>query len=416
MRLVLLTELFGKGMGYLENMLPKYFARLGVETHVVATDLPLFHGQNLANQVRQDFSQPLCPGTAEMLDGYTLHVLGHRRILGHVRMSGLQGKLRAIRPDVVQTMTNIGWVGVDAALGQSFLGYRLFTGCHYHASVFPLADRRSPVWSLQRLACLVTRTIPGALVSLATEKCYAISEDCAGIARSFFGVPRGKMEICPLGVDTELFHTVTGAAAVAERAMLRRRLGFAGHQVVCIYSGRFGEDKNPLLLARAVAELCRAGKPYRGLFIGNGAQAREIEKCAGCVTHPFVAVEELPALYRAADIGVWPAQESLSMLDAAACGLPVVANHTMVARERVEGNGAAYRLNDRDDLVRVLRGLEDAATRRKMGAYGARKMAQEYSWEAIAKRRLRDYQTALRASGRAQYAVAARPAEKGEGD
>jgi glycosyltransferase involved in cell wall biosynthesis len=292
----------------------------------------------------------------------------------------------------------------------------LFTGCHYHASVFPLAGKRSPVWSLERLACLATRTIPGALVSLATEKCYAISQDCAGIAYSFFGVPRDKIEICPLGVDTELFHTVSGAGAIAERAMLRQRLGFAGHHVVCIYTGRFSEDKNPLVLARAVAELCRAGEPYRGLFIGNGAQAREIEKCAGCATHRFVPVEELPALYRAADIGVWPAQESLSMLDAAACGLPIVANHTMVARERVEGNGATYRLNDRDDLMRVLRDLHDAGTRRRMGASGARKMALEFSWEAIAQRRLRDYQTALCSSGRANYAVAARPAEKGEGD
>jgi len=416
MRLVLLSELFGRGMGYLENMLPKYFARLGVETHVVATDLPLLSGQKSVNESQHGFSQPLRAGRVEILDGYTLHVLGHRRILGHARMTGLHAKLRAIRPDVVQTMTNIGWVGIDAALGQSLLGYKLFTGCHYHASVFPLAGKTSPVWSLERLECLATRTIPGALVSLATEKCYAISEDCAGIAGSSFGVPREKIEICPLGVDTELFHTVTGAVAVAERAILRRQLGFAGHQVVCIYTGRFSEDKNPLLLARAVAELCRVGEPYRGLFVGNGAQAREIEKCTGCVTHPFVPVEDLPALYRAADIGVWPAQESLSMLDAAACGLPLVANHTMVARERVDGNGATYRLNDKDDLVRVLRGLEDAGTRRKMGACGARKMAQEFSWEAIARRRLRDYQTALRDSGRAGYAVAARPAEKGEGN
>lgn len=416
MRLVLLSELFGKGMGYLENMLPKYFARLGVETHVVVTDLPLFYGQKAVREAYKDFSQPLRPGTAEPLDGYTLHVLGHQRILGHVRMTGLRSKLRAIRPDVVQTMTNIGWVGIDAALGKFLLGYKLFTGCHYHASVFPLAGKTAPVGSLERLECWATRTIPGGLVSLATEKCYAISEDCAGIAGSFFGVPRGKIAICPLGVDTELFHPGTAAGAAAERAMLRGRLGFSGYQVVCIYTGRFSEDKNPLLLARAVAELCQAGEPCRGLFIGNGTQAREIEKCAGCVTHPFVPVEDLPALYRAADIGVWPAQESLSMLDAAACGLPVVANHTMVARERVEGNGVTYRLNDQDDLVRVLRKLQDAGTRRKMGACGARKMAQEFSWEAIAGRRLRDYQTALRASGRSKYGVAARAAEKGEGD
>ena len=42
------------------------------------------------------------------------------------------------------------------------------------------------------------------------------------------------------------------------------------------------------------------------------------------------------------------------MLDAAACGLPVVVNDTLRATERINGNGLQYRLNDVDDLVRVL--------------------------------------------------------------
>jgi len=164
---------------------------------------------------------------------------------------------------------------------------------------------------------------------------------------------------------------------------------------VCIYTGRFGADKNPLLLARAVAELRRRKKFYAGLFVGNGEQGGEIQRCEGCVTHPFVRVQELGALYRSADMGVWPTQESLSMLDAAACGLPVVANDTMTAKERLDGNGLTYRLNDQGDLVRALLGLRDAETRRAMGERGARKMAEEFSWESIARRRIRDYEAAL---------------------
>src|SRR5438132_12739476 len=47
------------------------------------------------------------------------------------------------------------------------------------------------------------------------------------------------------------------------------------------------------------------------------------------------------------------------MLDAAACGLPVVANDTMTASERLDGNGVRYRLNDQADLARVLLGLHN---------------------------------------------------------
>jgi glycosyltransferase involved in cell wall biosynthesis len=109
-----------------------------------------------------------------------------------------------------------------------------------------------------------------------------------------------------------------------------------------------------------------------------------------------VKVEELGALYRSADIGAWPAQESLSMLDAAACGLPVVANDTMTAKERLDGNGVRYRLNDQGDLARALLDLRGADKRRAMGQRGAMRMAEQFSWESIARRRIRDYEVALR--------------------
>jgi len=395
MRVVLLSETFTKGMGYLENLLPKYLARLGVETHVVATDLPCFYRQEAVSKSYGGFIQPLQPGNVEVRDGFTLHVLGHRQTFGHMRMIGLQEKLKTIRPDIVQTSTAIGWIALDAALFKASLKYKLFTGSHHHASVLALATKQTPLWYAERLRCVVLRTTPGWLVSQVSEKCHAITEDCAEVAARFFGVPRNKLAICPLGVDTELFHPAITSEEAAERIALREKLGFREGEIVCIYTGRFGADKNPLLLARAVAELRRRKKFYAGLFVGNGEQGGEIQRCEGCVTHPFVRVQELGALYRSADMGVWPTQESLSMLDAAACGLPVVANDTMTAKERLDGNGLTYRLNDQGDLVRALLGLRDAETRRAMGERGARKMAEEFSWESIARRRIRDYEAAL---------------------
>jgi glycosyltransferase involved in cell wall biosynthesis len=227
------------------------------------------------------------------------------------------------------------------------------------------------------------------------ERCYAITSDCAEVAVRFFGVRASKIEICPLGVDTDLFCPPSGDNDFEARSQLRNRLGFADSDVVCIYTGRFDEDKNPALLAQAVSRLTRAGAPFRGLFVGNGVQGRAISSYAGCKTHPFIPFSNLGAFYRAADIGVWPAQESMSMLDAAACGLPIVVNDTMSAPERVNGNGFAYRLNDLDDLVDTLLKLQDPATRLRMGSCGAQKIARNFSWESIAKKRLRDYETSL---------------------
>lgn len=241
----------------------------------------------------------------------------------------------------------------------------------------------------------MTRTLPGWLVSMFTEKCYAIAPDCADIAARFFGVPKSKISVCPLGVDTELFNPISTEQDRQNRLSLRQRLGFSDSEIICIYTGRFSEGKNALLLAKAVAHLVSRGKAYRGLFVGNGVQAQAIQSCAGCTTHPFVPVHELGDFYRASDVGVWPTQESLSMLDAAACALPIVANHTMTAPERLEGNGATYKLNDLGDLIRVLLEFRGRGTRERLGAFGARKMAHDFSWESVARKRLQDYEDSL---------------------
>lgn len=390
-------------MGYLENFLPKYMARFGADVDVIATDLPPYYRMN-GKEHKEAYGgfadgNDLMPGAVESIQGFKLHVLGHEKALGHMRMAGLRKKLRSIRPDIVQTTHSIGWIPLQAALAKPGLGYKLFTGSHYHASVFPLANKRSSSWSKELLRCRITRTLPGWLVSLLTEKCYAITSDCGDVAVRFFGVPRSKIDICPLGVDTELFRPISNQEDREVRLRMRQRLEFSESNIVCIYTGRLGEDKNPLLLAKAVAQLVAAGEPFRGLFVGSGVQAQAIQSCPGCVTHPFVPVHELGDLYRASDIGIWPTQESTSMLDAAACGLPIVANDTMIAPERLEGNGLTYKLNDVGDLIRALLGLRDQETRNRLGSYGVEKMARDFSWESVAKRRLRDYEAALRFTG-----------------
>src|SRR5262249_7589284 len=158
------------------------------------------------------------------------------------------------------------------------------------------------------------------------------------------------------------------------RQQLRGELGFAEEDIVCIYTGQFTDAKNPLVLGHAVARLRAAGLPVRGLFIGAGPQSRQLAACEGCGQLPFMPHRDLPPYYRAAEIGVWPTQESMSMLDAAACGLPIIVNDTLLATERIEGNGITYRLNDAADLAEKIGLLRDPAYRQQLGSTGARRM------------------------------------------
>ena len=397
MRVAILTETFAKNMGYLGSMLPKYLARLGVEVHVVTMDLPPYYQTKDFQETYGSFmcSTALSAGTIEEFDGYTLHVLAHKRLLGYMRMVGLWGKLRCIRPDIVQCQSVIGWIPLDAALAKPFLRYRLFTGNHNTSSTFLLAKRKAPRWNAERLRCFVTRTVPGRLVSLATEKCYGVTNDCAEIAWRYYGVQRHKVKMMSLGVDTDFFFSVISDDTMQERAALRQRLGFSEDDIVCIYTGKLTEGKNALILAKAMERLRSMGKPFRGLFIGGGPQKESIRAHPSSVVLDFMPFSELAAYYRTADIGVWPADESTSTLDAAACGLPLIVSDGIVYREHVEGNGIVYKMNDLDDLVHNLLRLIDPEERKRLGLFGADKMARAFSWESVARRRLRDYEAAL---------------------
>lgn len=393
MRIVFLSDSFAKNMGYLGNILPRYLAELGADVHMVAADLAPYHYIDNFAKTYGNFSASAvsAPGTVEQVDGFTLHTLAHQQVLGYMRIRGLRKKLEELKPDVVQMHATIGWLPLEAALLQPLLGYKLLTGSHTTASVFPLAQRISHVWEAERLKSIVTRALPGRIVSHFAAKCYAPTEDCGRVAIEFFGVPERLIDYCPLGVDTNAFRPLATPDDVAARAARRLALGVSPDTILCIYTGRFAEDKNPVVLARAVEELRKEGLKYQAVFLGDGAQRDAIMACEGSIVHPFVPFQELTGWYHAADVGVWPTQESTSMLDAAACGLPIVVNDTLIARERIDGNGVTYRLNDSHDLARVLRRLAPAEERERLGKTGARRMADLFSWSALAQRRLTDY-------------------------
>ncbi len=102
-------------------------------------------------------------------------------------------------------------------------------------------------------------------------------------------------------------------------------------------------------------------------------------------------IQALAPYYRAADIGVWPVQESISMLDAAACGLPLVVPERMGDRECVKGSGIVYRQGSIEDLAGALARLESAEARRELGDIGAARMRETCDWSRLAEKRLRDY-------------------------
>jgi glycosyltransferase involved in cell wall biosynthesis len=398
MKIVFMAEVFTKGMGYIENILPKYFARLGAEVHVISTFAPAYHYLHDCKKTFDGFIDVPEKQTAtiESYEGFTLHRLPHSKRLGYIKMAGWYDKLEAIAPHIIQTNATIGWTPLDLAWAKPKLGYKLFTGSHRSASTFPLAQHPRNRLSKEELKCFLTRFLPGRLISNSVEKCYCPTGDSAEIAWQFFGIEKSKVEVMFLGVDTDYFYPIEQSNnAQQERLNCRQALGFEPDEIVCVYSGKMTEDKNAVILAQSIERLRAKGYKYSGLFIGNGVQRDEISRYPFCQVFDFMPYRELAPYYRAADIGVWPTNESISMLDAAACGLPLIVSDGIGYFDHVDGNGLIYKMNNLDNLVDTLVCLKDKAYRNQLGEAGSRKMQQTFSWESIAKRRLTDYEYAL---------------------
>jgi glycosyltransferase involved in cell wall biosynthesis len=81
----------------------------------------------------------------------------------------------------------------------------------------------------------------------------------------------------------------------------------------------------------------------------------------------------------------------MSQLDAAVCGLPLILSNKIKVFERVDGNGLLYEEGSHIDLANKLLMLQDAEKRKQMSIHGVKKIKDNFSWQIIAKNRIKDY-------------------------
>jgi len=135
-------------------------------------------------------------------------------------------------------------------------------------------------------------------------------------------------------------------AALAERAVLRANLGFAPDEFVFLMVGEMLPFRG---VSRLVKVFARLGRPSTGLLVvGGGAEAKRVREMVRgsnahvCLAEP-VAFRQLARYYAVADSYVHPGHEpySLALMQAALCGLSIVATPNVGAASDVLVDGAS---------------------------------------------------------------------------
>ena len=191
--------------------------------------------------------------------------------------------------------------------------------------------------------------------------------------------PSTTIEVIPNGIDTFEFYPSTPN----ERDQ--------GH-ILCV--SRLVARKGVQHLLEAMPQLLRRLPVARLTLVGEGDLAPELQKRSkelGLTDRirfcGYVPHEELPALYRKAQLLVQPSYyEGMSnaVLEGMACGLPIVATGQGGREELFRGNALTVPYQDIDALAEALATLlQDPVKMEQMG-HRSQQIASELSWSAVA--------------------------------
>jgi glycosyltransferase involved in cell wall biosynthesis len=220
-----------------------------------------------------------------------------------------------------------------------------------------------------------------------------------------------RTEVCEhLAIDEEKITVIPEAPRasfrpMAETAAVRRRLNISDDFI--LFVGTIEPRKNLLTLVRAFGEIIRNSACHTQLVIAGdegwltgelhgflkNADFRERVRLVG-----YLADNDLRALYSSCRVFVYPSLYEgfgLPLLEAMACGAPVVTSNIPSIRETVGDAALLVSPTDVDELARsITRLLENGDEREQRSAEG-KQHASKFSWDKAAAATLEVYRQVI---------------------
>ncbi len=209
----------------------------------------------------------------------------------------------------------------------------------------------------------------------------AISRMCARDYQHYHGVPTERIRLVYHGVDSKQF---SSGNCERLREPVRDRLGICENETVFLFVGHNFRLKGLATAVRAIDRLAAEGHRVRLLVVGGKRHNKVPHPAHRAAVTMVGPVDDPMPYYAAADAVVLPTfydSFGLVVLEAAACGLPIVTTRMAGASELLSNGRDGYVISnpaDEEELALCLRRLLDPALRRRMGA-AARKLAVAHS-------------------------------------
>jgi len=210
-----------------------------------------------------------------------------------------------------------------------------------------------------------------------------------------YGLDARKLELIPYGVSPEFGRGGDGRDAAVVAAH-----GIRPPYILCV--GRLNPRKNLVSLARAFERMrAETGLPHQLVIVGKEdfetsktlTAIQEVRR--DIVLTGYVPDADLPALYRKAEIFIYPSLfegGGLPLLEAMAAGVPVVAARATSLPEIVGDAGILVDPLDEGEIRAALIRLATAANLREEFRNKGRARAALFSWDVAARKTLAVYE------------------------
>ena len=251
-------------------------------------------------------------------------------------------------------------------------------------------------------------------LSRLADAIVAVSEDGRRITTELEGAPPRKTLVIHNGIEVERFHQPD------QREPMRASLGLAAGDRVLGMVSRLSAHKDHTTLLKSLAAINRESqRPAKLLLVGGGELEDDLKELAASLGVAEQTIflgdrRDVPELLAAMDIFVLSTTTegvSLTLLEAMAAGLPVVASQVGGTPEVVvpDQTGLLVPAGDEAALTRALADLlGDPARAVRMGQKGLKRVEDQFSLKAMTQSYQDLYSRLLARKGFPAEAVAGR--------
>lgn len=266
----------------------------------------------------------------------------------------------------------------------------------YATPVDPLT-KRAVVYGLERLA------------SCASQAELVQNPEDVEVLRGLLRVPASKLTILGNGIDLDRFARTDTAT---RRAEVRRSLGIATDAVVVGAVGRLVAEKGYGELFSAWTRIAREHPEAVLMIVGphdvdkaDALPAEMVEEATATGVRFLGMRDDVDGLYAAMDIYVLASYREgfpRSAMEAAACGLPIIATDIRGCRQVVDDGHTGQLVPPRDPAAlraAIAALLDDPDRRAAMGRAGAERAADKFDQRTVISTTLSTYRRLLAANG-----------------